>query len=608
MGQLFSRNRNLNNFKFDKKQAPEYDAANPYHVERNTLAKIFMFDLNLGKNPVLTIAKRFARENTNDNCDNLNIAMSDIVLLEFKKYLFLCKIEIQKNQEKYQFLFKGQKYYRSPFPAPYFIRKALNLVILYTEHYEKLCDEIFGGWMDIYQSESIIQEYEDHQRMMNLLKSKDSLLFPFKNIWPEYKTLEEFKRDQKYVEVHMSMHNRHLLKDYLLVRCQEILISENYTPDIPFSTITEKYTPILIDEIQQKFPSSHVKSINDRIEIKISPELQHKLDTKKINESDNEYNLDKLNKIQFSLRFKDEFKVKLQIDDETCEYYLAEYKKFLLMGRYSPRMISPSEQVDHVWHHHQIFTKQYREDMFELYGRLLKHLPAMGGKEDSEKFDDLYQKTLDFYNDMYGYKPDPLMWEPSELRFSSELFTYSMVNLNRVISLSLYRAFNPLPIRDLEEKVQLLDKFDAKYATIRRTNYVNNRRQIRHYLKHQIKLKNDYQVFELMEIRGGPIIMPFNNNPEYLDQIAKQQLDYTLQNGLYSDYRPESNNLSQDIELMQFGAQEVMERLVDLGIGDFDVEGDDYTSYDMIPLRMEINIGKLGNGLQDYNGSEENQT
>ncbi len=61
-----------------------------------------MFDLNCGKDPELTIAKRFGRENTNDLAENLNIGTSDIVLLEFKKFMWLCAIEInaEKSQEK----------------------------------------------------------------------------------------------------------------------------------------------------------------------------------------------------------------------------------------------------------------------------------------------------------------------------------------------------------------------------------------------------------------------------------------------------------------------------------------------------------------------------
>jgi hypothetical protein len=53
-----------------------------------------MFDLNLRKDPVLTIAKRLAREITNDYGDPLHIATSNIIVMEFKKFMFLCLQEI----------------------------------------------------------------------------------------------------------------------------------------------------------------------------------------------------------------------------------------------------------------------------------------------------------------------------------------------------------------------------------------------------------------------------------------------------------------------------------------------------------------------------------
>ena len=44
-----------------------------------------------------------------------------------------------------------------------------------------------------------------------------------------------------------------------------------------------------------------------------------------------------------------------------------------------------------------------------------------------------------------------------------------------------------------------------------------------------------------------------------------------------------------------------MERLVDLGAGDFDVEGSLNSDYHLYPLdTVEFRAGNLGSGLQDY--------
>lgn len=65
-----------------------------FREQRKLLSKILQFDLNMGKDPQLSIVKRLARETTNDNGDPLNVATANILLLEFKKFIFLCAIRI----------------------------------------------------------------------------------------------------------------------------------------------------------------------------------------------------------------------------------------------------------------------------------------------------------------------------------------------------------------------------------------------------------------------------------------------------------------------------------------------------------------------------------
>ena len=52
-----------------------------------------MFDINRGNNN-LTIAKRCAREITNDTGDQLNEAIANMLILEFKKFVFLCALRL----------------------------------------------------------------------------------------------------------------------------------------------------------------------------------------------------------------------------------------------------------------------------------------------------------------------------------------------------------------------------------------------------------------------------------------------------------------------------------------------------------------------------------
>ena len=65
--------------------------------KRKLWQAIAAFDLNLNKKPVLTVIKRFARENTNDLGDTINIAVAAMIALEFKKFFFLCVVELEQQ-------------------------------------------------------------------------------------------------------------------------------------------------------------------------------------------------------------------------------------------------------------------------------------------------------------------------------------------------------------------------------------------------------------------------------------------------------------------------------------------------------------------------------
>lgn len=66
------------------------------NTARELWERIVMFDLNLNKKPALTIAKRFSRENTNDFGDQLNISVGTMVIMEFKKFMFLVTQELKR--------------------------------------------------------------------------------------------------------------------------------------------------------------------------------------------------------------------------------------------------------------------------------------------------------------------------------------------------------------------------------------------------------------------------------------------------------------------------------------------------------------------------------
>jgi hypothetical protein len=64
-----------------------------------------------------------------------------------------------------------------------------------------------------------------------------------------------------------------------------------------------------------------------------------------------------------------------------------------------------------------------------LFGNLFKHGPSLGGKEEGVKYNDMYDQTLIYYKALFGTDAPPQFWEPTNIRFSPELFSCSYVNL-----------------------------------------------------------------------------------------------------------------------------------------------------------------------------------
>ena len=91
----------------------------------------------------------------------------------------------------------------------------------------------------------------------------------------------------------------------------------------------------------------------------------------------------------------------LMISSELSKQYWLEYKKYLLMCEVGAQPVSPSGQVDHVWHIHQTFTKQYRRDCLQFFGRVLQHRPASGGNEDSLTMKDSWEYTVSLYKALF---------------------------------------------------------------------------------------------------------------------------------------------------------------------------------------------------------------
>ncbi|TKW61501.1 MAG: hypothetical protein DI628_02450 [Blastochloris viridis] len=76
------------------------------------------------------------------------------------------------------------------------------------------------------------------------------------------------------------------------------------------------------------------------------------------------------------------------------------YRKFLsLIAKFPGTTFVPPRLVDHVWHAHITFTRQYMADCDLLFGSYLHHNPAEEGEEMAPVFASL---TVPAYQQEYG--------------------------------------------------------------------------------------------------------------------------------------------------------------------------------------------------------------
>ncbi|MFZ4638655.1 MAG: hypothetical protein ACOYMC_14705 [Pirellulales bacterium] len=100
---------------------------------------------------------------------------------------------------------------------------------------------------------------------------------------------------------------------------------------------------------------------------------------------------------------------------------IEEYRKFVFLALVADHQVTPSDQVDQVWHLHLLFSDAYWNDFCpRVLGRPLHHHPAKGGQKERDQFHELYRATIHSYRQHFGEPPADL-WPPVDVRFGRDL-------------------------------------------------------------------------------------------------------------------------------------------------------------------------------------------
>lgn len=117
----------------------------------------------------------------------------------------------------------------------------------------------------------------------------------------------------------------------------------------------------------------------------------------------------------------------------TIEYSIRavlEYKKFIFLLTISDHPLTPSDQVDQVWHLHLIYTQSYWIDFCKnTVQKDIHHGPTRGGEMENAKYTNWYEKTKELYLATFRTEAPKDMWPNSKIRFSE--IEFERVNIKR---------------------------------------------------------------------------------------------------------------------------------------------------------------------------------
>ncbi len=96
---------------------------------------------------------------------------------------------------------------------------------------------------------------------------------------------------------------------------------------------------------------------------------------------------------------------------------IAEYRRFAFLCVVSPTPMTPSEEVDEVWHQHLIYSRDYWDVWCPtVLGARLHHDPTRGGPAQQAHFRAQYATTLATYETWFGPPPEAY-WPATHRRF-----------------------------------------------------------------------------------------------------------------------------------------------------------------------------------------------
>lgn len=111
-----------------------------------------------------------------------------------------------------------------------------------------------------------------------------------------------------------------------------------------------------------------------------------------------------------------------------CHRAIDEYKKFIFLATFADHAVTPSDEIDQVWHLHLLYTQSYWQEMCAgILGTEIHHGPTKGIQQ-RENFKHQYSKTLASYQHFFKESPPDDIWPEVSKRF--KYVNFQRVNMH----------------------------------------------------------------------------------------------------------------------------------------------------------------------------------